>query len=76
MSETPLTDLATLIEIQELIEKATRIEKLLAPNEKSVLTELRAKYAGPCEIGFEDKTLLQVMLRNAAVRKQKGIGPG
>ena len=73
MSETPLTDLATRIEIEDLIEKATRIEDKLADNEKEILGELRQKYAGPCEVGFEDKTLLQVLLRNVAVRKDKDI---
>ena len=76
MSDTPLTDLATMIEIQDLIEKATRIENRLAPNEKEILQQLRDKYAGPCEIGFEDKTLLEVLLRNVAVRQKKGIGLG
>lgn len=76
MSDTPLTDLATLVEIQDLIEKATRIEHKLADNEKEILRELRDKYAGPCEVGFEDKTLLQVLLRNVAVRQDKGIGIG
>lgn len=75
MSDTPLTDLATLVEIQDLIEKATRLESRLAENEKAVLAELRDKYAGPCEIGDQDKTLLQVMLRNVAIRKEKGLGP-
>lgn len=76
MSETPLTDLATLIEIQELIEKAGKIEHKLADNEKEILRDLRDKYAGPCEIGFEDKALLDVLLRNVAIREQKGIGIG
>lgn len=73
---TPLTDLATLVEIKSLIDKASRIESRLAENERQILSELRNKYAGPCEIGFEDKTLLEVLLRNVAIRRQKGIGPG
>jgi len=76
MSDTPLTDLATLIEIQDLIEKATKIENKLADNEKEILNDLREKYAGPCEVGFEDKTLLEVLLRNVAIRQDKGIGLG
>ena len=42
-----------------------------------VAYQLRDKYAAPGgPTGFEDKTLLQVMLRNVTVRKDKGVSLG
>lgn len=72
---TDVTDpgMSPLDEITDLIDKVARIEHRLADNEKAIFHDLRDKYAGPCEIGFEDKTLLEVLLRNVTVREDKGI---
>lgn len=67
MSDTD--DLKTLVEIRSLLDKVGAIEHELAENERGVYRELREKYAGDCTIGFEDKTLLEVMLRNVAIRR-------
>ena len=66
-------DMNTLSEIKDLIEKVSMIEGDLADNEREIFGELQKKYAGPCEIGFEDKILLEVMLRNITVRRDLGM---
>ncbi len=71
-----MPDLETLVEIRSLLDKVAKVEDRLADNEKAIFRELRDKYAGPCDIGFEDRTLLEVLLRNVTVRKDKGIAPG
>lgn len=65
--------LEALSDILELIDKVAQVEENLAENERGVFTELRQKYNAPCEIGYEDKILLEVMLRNITVRKDLGM---
>ncbi len=66
-------DLKTLIEIKDLIDKVAKVEHDLAENERVLFHELRDKYANEVSIGFEDKVLLEVMLRNITVRRNKGV---
>lgn len=71
---TDATDpMAALDEIRALLDRVGEIESQLADNEREMYLALRGKYADACEIGFEDKLLLEVMLRNVGVREQKGV---
>jgi len=65
--------MAPLDAIRELLDRVAVVEDHLADVEKSLFHELRDKYAGPCDIGYEDRVLLEVMLRNVTVRQDKGI---
>ncbi|MBT4888835.1 MAG: hypothetical protein HON65_04720 [Rhodospirillales bacterium] len=67
------TDMDTLSEIKGLIEKVAIMKDNLADNERELFDQLQQKYAEPCEIGFDDKVLLEVMLRNITVRKDLGM---
>lgn len=72
MSE-QLPDLKTLVEIKDLIDKVEKVEEALADNERALFHELRDKYQSEIAIGFEDKVLLEVMLRNITVRRDNGV---
>lgn len=67
-------DLKTLVEIKDLIDHVAKVEDRLAENERALFHELRDKYASEVAIGFEDKVLLEVMLRNVTVRHDTGMG--
>ncbi len=73
MSNQGFPDLKTLVEIKDLIDKVGLIEADLADNERTLFHELRDKYATEVQIGFEDKVLLEVMLRNVTVRRDTGM---
>jgi len=66
-------DLKTLVEIKDLIDKVSKVEDVLAENELILFHELREKYQNEVSIGFEDKVLLEVMLRNIAIRRDTGV---
>jgi len=66
---TVFPDLKTLVEIKDLIDKVAAVEEHLADNERALFLELRDKYASEVAIGFEDKVLLDVMLRNITIRR-------
>lgn len=66
-------DLKTLVEIKNLIDRVAKVEDKLADNERTLFHELRDKYASEVAIGYEDKVLLEVMLRNITVRRETGM---
>ncbi len=66
-------DLKTLVEIKDLIDKVAKVEDRLADNERTLFHELRDKYASEVAIGYEDKVLLEVMLRNITIRRDTGM---
>ncbi len=66
-------DLKTLVAIKDLIDKVAKVEADLADNERALFHELRDKYASEVAIGFDDKVLLEVMLRNITVRRDTGV---
>lgn len=72
MSEA-MPDLKTLVEIKDLIDKVEKVEDALTENERILFHELRDKYQSEIAIGFEDKVLLEVMLRNITVRRDNGV---
>lgn len=61
--------LQAFVEIKSLLEKVERVADRLADNERDVYDELRTRYATFTTAQFEDKTLLEVMLRNVTVRQ-------
>ncbi len=73
MSKSGFPDLKTLVEIRNLIDKVAQVEDQLADNERAVFHELRETYSKEASIGFEDKVLLEVMLRNITIRKDLDI---
>lgn len=66
-------DLKTLVEIKNLIDKVSQVEGDLTDNERTLFHELRDKYQSEVAIGFEDKVLLEVMLRNITVRQDNDV---
>jgi hypothetical protein len=54
--------------IRRLLAEVERAAPRLAPNERALYLELKRKYDGPARVGFEDRRLLEVMLRNVKVR--------
>ncbi len=73
MNSDGFPDLKTLVEIKNLIDQVAVVEDRLADNEKQLFHELQDKYASEVSIGFEDKVLLEVMLRNVTIRKDMDI---
>ena len=61
--------LQAFVEIKSLLEKVERVADRLADNERAVFHEMTARYASFTTVEFEDKTLLEVMLRNVTVRQ-------
>lgn len=70
MSRQGFPDLKTLAEIKGLIDKVAVVADQLADNERTVYEDLRDRYTNEVSIGFEDKRLLEVMLRNIMIRKE------
>ena len=66
-------NLKTLVEIKDLIDRVANLEVDLADNERALFHELRDKYASEVAIGFDDKVLLEVMLRNITIRRDTGM---
>jgi uncharacterized protein (UPF0335 family) len=62
-----------LSEIRDLIHRISSQEDKLGENEQEIFQELSQKYAGPCEVGYDDKILLEVILRNIAVRQEMNM---
>jgi hypothetical protein len=73
MADQSFPDLTILVEIKNLIDKVALVEDQLADAEKALFIELRDKYNSEVSIGFEDKVLLEVMLRNVTIRKDMDI---
>ena len=61
--------LQAYVEIKSLLEKVGRVADRLAENERALFDEMTARYATFTTAEFEDKTLLEVMLRNVTVRQ-------
>ncbi len=69
MPATPTTGLEQLSKIKDLIEQISIIEDQLNDSERAIFEELRQKHAETSAIGFDDKILLEVMLRNINIRR-------
>ena len=61
--------MAQYVEVQRLLEEVAVVEARLSPNERELYRSLKAKYAEPLSIAFDDKVCLEVLLRNVEVRR-------
>ena len=61
-----MTDYA---QVSGLLEQVAEIEARLSPNERELFHSLKAKYAEPGHTAADDKTCLEVMLRNVRIRE-------
>ena len=68
-----MTDYA---QVSGLLEQVAEIEDRLSPNERELYRSLKAKYAEPGHTGADDKTCLEVMLRNVRIREAHGLQTG
>ena len=70
-----MVNLAHYAEIRTLLDEVTAVVDQLAPNERELFHTLAARYEEPVTGSFEDKTCLEVMLRNITLRKGYGMKP-
>jgi hypothetical protein len=67
--------LIDLIQVNRLLDQLAAIEEKLTPNERELFHKLKAKYRDPGATGFDDKTCLEVMLRNVEIRRGYALDP-
>ena len=68
-----MVNLAHYAEIKTLLEEVAKIAEELSPNERELFHTLTARYQELVTGSFEDKTCLEVMLRNVEVRRSYGL---
>lgn len=68
-----MVNLAHYAEIKSLLDEVTAVADRLSPNERELFHTLAARYEEPVTGTFDDKTCLEVMLRNVALRKGYGL---
>jgi hypothetical protein len=71
-----MVNLAHYAEIRSLLDEVAVRADDLSPNERELFHTLAARYEEPVTGSFEDKTCLEVMLRNVELRKGYGLKPG
>ena len=70
-----MANLLRHVEVTRLLERLEALEDQLLANERTMVAELRAKYAEPGIGDPDDLLCLQVILRNIEIRKgYKGGG--
>jgi|GEM_PF-1813910 len=62
--------LSDYVEIKSLLEKVEKIRPHLGDNECDILDDMQIRFASFTTPEFEDKTLLEVMLRNVTIRQE------
>jgi hypothetical protein len=70
-----LPKLIDLVQVNRLLEQLAAIEEKLTPNERELFHTLKTKYRDPGASGFDDKTCLEVMLRNVEIRRGYALDP-
>lgn len=60
--------------IKTLLDEVSGIAEELSSNERELFHTLAARYTEVTTGSFEDKTCLEVMLRNVKVRRSYGLG--
>jgi len=70
-----LVNLAHYAEIKALLDEVAASADELSPNERELFHTLAARYEEPVAGSFEDKTCLEVMLRNVTLRRGYGLKP-
>ncbi len=68
-----MVNLAHYAEIKTLLDRVTALADDLSANERELFHTLAARYDEPVTGSFEDKTCLEVMLRNVELRKGYGL---
>jgi hypothetical protein len=68
-----MVNLAHYAEIKALLDEVTAVADRLSPNERELFHTLAARYEEPVTGTFDDKTCLELMLRNVALRKGYGM---
>ena len=68
-----MVNLAHYAEIKALLDEVAACADDLSPNERELFHTLAARYEEPVTGSFEDKTCLEVMLRNVGLRKGYGM---
>ncbi len=71
-----MVKLAHYAEIKTLLDEVASVADQLSPNERELFHTLAARYEEPVTGSFDDKTCLEVMLRNVVLRKSYGMKPG
>ena len=70
-----MVNLAHYAEIKGLLDQVTAVADELSPNERELFHTLAARYEEPVTGTFDDKTCLELMLRNVELRKGYGMKP-
>ncbi|MFQ5955550.1 MAG: hypothetical protein ACE5JZ_10840 [Kiloniellales bacterium] len=68
--------MARFVELRRLLDAVAAVEDRLAPHERELYRDLKAKYAEPVQTAADDRTCLEVMLRNVEIRKSYGLDSG
>jgi len=68
-----MVNLANYAEIKALLDEVSGLADQLSPNERELFHTLATRYEEPVTGTFDDKTCLEVMLRNVALRKGYGL---
>jgi hypothetical protein len=68
-----MVNLAHYAEIKAVLDEVAARADELSPNERELFHTLAARYEEPVTGSFEDKTCLEVMLRNMELRKGYGL---
>jgi hypothetical protein len=63
------------IQVNRLLDRLAAVKEKLTPNERELFHKLKAKYREPGATGFDDKTCLEVMLRNIEIRRGYALDP-
>ncbi|NCF28496.1 MAG: hypothetical protein GWP69_14020 [Gammaproteobacteria bacterium] len=63
------------IQMNRLLDRLAAVKEKLTPNERELFHKLKAKYREPGATGFDDKTCLEVMLRNIEIRRGYALDP-
>jgi hypothetical protein len=64
------------VEVKRLLDALAAVEDRLSANELEMYRSIKARYEEPGAGSFDDKTCLEVMLRNIEIRAGYGLDPG
>lgn len=70
-----MPNLVDFVEVNRLLDELAAVQEKLTPNERELFHSLEAKYREPGATSFDDKTCLEVMLRNVEIRRGYGLDP-
>jgi hypothetical protein len=68
-----MVNLAHYAEIKSLLDELAGLAEELSPNERELFHTLAVRYEELVTGSFEDKTCLEVMLRNVEIRRGYGL---